>query len=219
VENKKMLDASALLFGEGFFVVTRGLDLETIPPVITRGWLNQAYFLMSKGSITSKIAAGTVYNRLREYPSDEKPKPTFLHAEADAYLPDDYLVEIGVKRKPCELCEETFDSLAAYQEHFTVCLLTYRDDEAEREPVPLEPDESIPEQVLQIWEVVIDQIKQEMPKVSFDTWVRDLQPVRLVDRRLIVAVRNKFARDWLTDRLTGTFERLLGEMSVEFVVG
>jgi hypothetical protein len=214
-ENKRMLDASEMLFGDGYAVIARGLDLDAIPEQFVRGWLNQAYFLMSKGSITQKIAAGTVYNRLKDYPESEKPKPTFLHAEADAYLPEEYLIEIGVKRKICERCQVEFEDLAAYEAHQDDCTWT----PAPEPSAEIEPDETITDQVLAIWESALEMIRADIPRASFDTWVRDIYPVHVLDRqRMTIAVKNIYARDWLANRMQRAFERALGGMTVDFVV-
>ena len=63
----------------------------------------------------------------------------------------------------------------------------------------------------------------EMPKASFDTWVRDTRLVSYEDGLFSVGVRNDYTREWLESRLTSTVTRLLmGIMnrgvSVAFVV-
>ena len=63
----------------------------------------------------------------------------------------------------------------------------------------------------------------EMPKSSFDTWVRDTHLVAYDDGLFTVGARNSYARDWLDSRLSSTVQRLLMGMmnqsvEVEFVV-
>ncbi len=63
----------------------------------------------------------------------------------------------------------------------------------------------------------------EMPKATFDTWVRDTQPVTLEDDKFVIGVQNAYARDWLDDRLRSTVQRKLAgilarPVEVEFVV-
>ena len=75
----------------------------------------------------------------------------------------------------------------------------------------------------QAWQSVLGQLQMEMPKASFDTWVRDTNPVRYENGVLTVGVRNAYARDWLESRLASTVSRLLIEIlntnvSVNFVV-
>jgi hypothetical protein len=77
----------------------------------------------------------------------------------------------------------------------------------------------------QAWQSVIGQLQMEMPRASFDTWVRDTKAISLEDGVLTVGVRNAYARDWLASRLESTVNRLLvgilatGDIRVQFVVG
>jgi len=63
----------------------------------------------------------------------------------------------------------------------------------------------------------------EMPRASYDTWVRDTRPVAYNNGVVTIGVRNAYARDWLESRLASTASRLLidilnSNVSVEFVV-
>lgn len=73
------------------------------------------------------------------------------------------------------------------------------------------------------WQTVLGQLQREMPKASFDTWVRDAQVVTFDDGVFTIGVHNAYARDWLADRLTKTVEHklagVLGQpVQVRFVV-
>jgi chromosomal replication initiator protein len=75
----------------------------------------------------------------------------------------------------------------------------------------------------QAWQSVLGQLQMEMPRASFDTWVRDTKPVSYQDGTLTVGVRNAYARDWLENRLSSTVSRLLvgimnSTVDVSFVV-
>jgi len=72
----------------------------------------------------------------------------------------------------------------------------------------------------QTWKSVLEQLQTDMPRASFDTWVRDTIPVSCEDGVLVVAVRNAYARDWLESRLVDTVNRILSSanMRVNFVV-
>ncbi len=75
----------------------------------------------------------------------------------------------------------------------------------------------------QVWQSVLGQLEMEMPRASFDTWVRDTQVVSYQNGKLTIGVRNAFARDWLVSRLLEKITTLLsgmleGPISVEFVV-
>ena len=75
----------------------------------------------------------------------------------------------------------------------------------------------------QAWHSVLAQLQMEMPKASFDTWVRDTHPLSYDNGMITVGVRNAYARDWLESRLMATVSRMLIEIlnsnvSVKFVV-
>lgn len=74
----------------------------------------------------------------------------------------------------------------------------------------------------QAWQSVLGQLQMEMPKASFETWVRDTKAVSLENGILTVATRNTYARDWLENRLASTVDRMLigilnANISVDFV--
>jgi chromosomal replication initiator protein len=75
----------------------------------------------------------------------------------------------------------------------------------------------------QAWQSVLGKLQMEMPRASFDTWVRDTKPVSYQDGMLTVGVRNAYARDWLENRLASTVSRLLlgitsSSVDVKFIV-
>jgi len=75
----------------------------------------------------------------------------------------------------------------------------------------------------QAWQSVLGQLQMEMPRASFDTWVRDTKPVSYQEGTLTVGVGNAYARDWLENRLASTVNRLLvgimnSTVDVNFVV-
>jgi chromosomal replication initiator protein len=75
----------------------------------------------------------------------------------------------------------------------------------------------------QAWQSVLGQLQMEMPRASFDTWVRDTHVISYADGSMTIGVNNAYARDWLDSRLTGTAcSMLVGLMdravNVAFVV-
>ncbi|KAA3642843.1 MAG: chromosomal replication initiator protein DnaA [Chloroflexi bacterium] len=64
-------------------------------------------------------------------------------------------------------------------------------------------------QANQAWQAVRGQLQMEMPKATFDTWVRDADFVAFEDGYFVIGVQNAYARDWLESRLTSTVSRLL----------
>ncbi|HSL31539.1 MAG TPA: chromosomal replication initiator protein DnaA [Anaerolineales bacterium] len=77
--------------------------------------------------------------------------------------------------------------------------------------------------VEQAWQSVLGQLQMEMPRASFDTWVRDTRPLSYQNGTLTIGVRNAYARDWLESRLASTVSRLLvgimnASVAVNFIV-
>ena len=75
----------------------------------------------------------------------------------------------------------------------------------------------------QAWQTVLGQLQMEMPRASFDTWVRGTQALSYEGGCLTIGVRNAYARDWLESRLASTVSRLLigimnRTVTVDFVV-
>ncbi|MCE5207766.1 MAG: chromosomal replication initiator protein DnaA [Chloroflexi bacterium] len=75
----------------------------------------------------------------------------------------------------------------------------------------------------QAWQSTLGQIQMEMPKASYDTWVRNAQLVSHENNLFTIGVPNAYARDWLEDRLTSTMTKILSGMmnnkqGVNFVV-
>ncbi|MBK8781703.1 MAG: hypothetical protein IPO22_07810 [Anaerolineales bacterium] len=75
----------------------------------------------------------------------------------------------------------------------------------------------------QTWKSILDQLQTDMPRASFETWVRDTKALSYSDGVLTIAVRNAYARDWLESRLVSTVNRMLigildENVHVKFVV-
>jgi hypothetical protein len=85
-------------------------------------------------------------------------------------------------------------------------------------------DDTVTAQAKQWWLVVLEQLKVEMPKASFDAWVRGTAPVHFADGTLQVAAPTRLACDWLEQRLSSTANRLLAGIAnqpidIQFVTG
>lgn len=73
------------------------------------------------------------------------------------------------------------------------------------------------------WQNVLGDLQMEMPKSSFETWVRDTHVVSFENDTVTIGVYNAYARDWLESRLRNIVQQklsaLLGKpVNVEFVV-
>jgi chromosomal replication initiator protein len=74
-----------------------------------------------------------------------------------------------------------------------------------------------------IWQAALGQLQLEIPKSTFDTWVRGTSLLTHEDGSYVVGVNNAYARDWLENRLRGTVKRTLSglvgrSVEVRFVV-
>jgi chromosomal replication initiator protein len=75
----------------------------------------------------------------------------------------------------------------------------------------------------QSWQAALGQLQMEMPRATFDTWVRDAELLACEDGTFIVGVQNAYARDWLESRLTGSVKRVLSgivgrSVEIRFIV-
>src|SRR5512139_1052774 len=61
----------------------------------------------------------------------------------------------------------------------------------------------------QAWQAVLGQLELDMPKASYDTWLRNAEIVSYEDNVFIIGVPNAYARDWLESRLASKIKRLL----------
>ena len=61
----------------------------------------------------------------------------------------------------------------------------------------------------QAWRAALEQLQMEMPKATFDTWVRDTDFVSFEDGVFVIGAANEYAREWLEGRLSSTATRLL----------
>jgi chromosomal replication initiator protein len=73
------------------------------------------------------------------------------------------------------------------------------------------------------WEAALGQLQMEMPRSSFETWVRNAELVSYELDTFTIGVQNAFTRDWLDSRLKSTVCRFLSGLmnrpqSVQFIV-
>ncbi|MCC6192239.1 MAG: hypothetical protein IT318_24675 [Anaerolineales bacterium] len=93
-------------------------------------------------------------------------------------------------------------------------------DEREPEPARGPVSAAAPESpTARFWRHVLDQLSLELPKSTFDAWLRPTQLLHVSEPgeagRLTytLGAANQYARDWLDNRLAGTLTRLLGAAS------
>ena len=73
------------------------------------------------------------------------------------------------------------------------------------------------------WQAALGQLQLELPRATFDTWVRDAELLTYEDGEFVIGVKNAYARDWLEDRLSATVKQTLAgitgrTVAVRFVV-
>ncbi len=61
----------------------------------------------------------------------------------------------------------------------------------------------------QAWQAVLGQLQMDMPRASYDTWVKNANVVSYEDNVFFIGVPNTYARDWLESRLSSKIKRLL----------
>lgn len=217
--------------------IVRSKDLEDREPLQVLAWCAYVYSLKSK--LTGP--GGVVRNRLK----DNEPAPEWAKERWRETLPCDFLEALGLIEYTCEICEAKFTKLADLEAHgathpklyaCSACEQTFPSQEDldvhEDQAHQVRPDESVSSPIRegssltaeQAWESVLTQLQMEMPRASFDSWVRDTKAVRYSRNALTIGVRNAYARDWLESRLASTVGRLLvgimndSSIAVEFVV-
>jgi hypothetical protein len=61
----------------------------------------------------------------------------------------------------------------------------------------------------QAWNMIAGQLRLEMSKALFETWIQPLSPVSYDGGRFVLGAYNAYARDWVENRLKGRISRLL----------
>ena len=73
------------------------------------------------------------------------------------------------------------------------------------------------------WQACLSQLRMEMSKASYDTWLASAQMVGFEGDTFTIGTHNEYGRDWLASRLTTTLNRLLqailsSAVQVKFIV-
>jgi len=63
--------------------------------------------------------------------------------------------------------------------------------------------------VVELWQRTVDQLRYQLPRSTWETWVRDSRGVDLAGDTLVVAVSNQYAAEWLGLRLRALIGRTL----------
>jgi predicted transcriptional regulator len=209
-----LLENTGLLF-DGHVVNDHGLPIERLTETVVLGYL--AHALQQK---RLAAPAAFVYMRLKSFGTAQWKNPS-ANCMRDylSILPAEYLKAVGLLTFKCECGAEFGADEAAFGKHVRE---QHPEPEvvSEEEPemISIEADETVTLEIKQAWQSVVGQLAMDMPKASFDTWLRDTEPVRFADGALDIGCRNSYTCDWLESRITKTAERLLVGIMNENVV-
>lgn len=214
---ENILDESDVLF-KNQRIVRAGLDLEFISPAYALGAL--AHVCAESSHLRNP--AGLAYNFLKSESHHSAgfrpihPRKVYLSTPWQ-YLPKEFAEKFGMAVINCPFGAEcggiAFSTRADYEEHMRTSHQFTEADEEESDHASIKLDGD--PQGMAVWQNVMDALKAEMPKASFETWVQSAQGASLADGKLTVIANNSYARDWLSSRMAATIERLAG-MPVEF---
>ena len=78
-------------------------------------------------------------------------------------------------------------------------------------------------QAEQVWQAALGQLQLEMPRATFDTWLRGAAVLTHEDGEYVIGVADAYRKDWLENRLLSTIKRTVGALAgrsveVRFVV-
>lgn len=234
VTTAKVLQFSAMLDGFEDGVYMEGVDCNSIHPRLALGWLAHCLQGYKGGKIDHP--ARLAHTKLK---NPEQPKPFHKFYEGwESYLPDDYLMAIGWLKLECNVCHAEFSKLEDLKAHETMMMVcefgcgvrVHTAEELDAHHKTHEPKvqtfTALPTEHrgAKAWSLVMGELVNDMPKASFDTWVKDCTPVLFDGRTLQVAVRNAYVCDWLESRIgvkvSAMLKNYLHEpIVVDFVVG
>ena len=66
-----------------------------------------------------------------------------------------------------------------------------------------------PRQPKEIWDIARSQLRLQLPRSTYETWVRDTSCLAYEDGAFVVGVANAYAKDWLSLRLRPLIKRAL----------
>ena len=214
ITTREILEAVEVI--EWFGTFSPGLPVDAIKPELALAWIAKG---CEDAPGLAKKPVNMVYKRLQL--KDKLPDRKYFKNTAH-YLPDEYCAELGLIKYDCKSCiDAKFSTRAKLEAHVQEMHVLPQEAEAEVEEKMDALDSDNAGSIA--WSHALKALQMEMPRASFETWVRDTRAVYYDGSALSVGVRNQYARDWLESRLTDTVERLLLEdlnqpVSISFVV-
>ena len=186
----KILAATRLLFERSVFEFGLEAVLAETPAEVALGWVAQAYACRAQ----LRFPVGLIYKSLR---GRRLPRAEYLD-NPSYYLPGDYLAEIGLREAPPTVEEMAAEPGMDWVEYL---MELYPASDWEQNPTGKKPEVA--------WQSALGQLQMEMPKATFETWVRGVKLITFCQGDFVFGVYNSYARDWLEGRLTSTLTRLL----------
>lgn len=187
---EKLFESMELLFGDRLDVKMFAPDLA---PQLALAWICKAYFDAQRNP-AFKNPVGLIRKRLA---AKEQRKISRLEE-----MPDDFLEAIGLWEGRCAICSEGFRTRQALHDHLA-------DGHCEDDEHQADAGESVDLgevgfDIFPAWEQVLRELSQEMPRASYESWVRDTRPLGWQDEigRLVIGTRNAYACDWLQKRMS-----------------
>ncbi|GEM_PF-3486062 len=180
----EILANSKILF-PGHEVINFGLA-DNLQSDYVLAWLAQAYDQHKQGKISHPWAL--VYRRLqtgRILPDKKYQDDPFAH------LPNNFLAALGLEAPEIVDAEADVDIEVDETVRITEVRVTV---EAE---------------VYDAWMDIQDQLRREMERAAFETWVQETYPASYDGELFRVEARNRYAADWLTTRLAARVQALL----------
>ena len=71
------------------------------------------------------------------------------------------------------------------------------------------PEAPTPRQPKEIWDIARSQLRLQLPRSTYETWVRDTSCLAYEDGAFVIGVANAYAKDWLSLRLRPLIKRAL----------
>ena len=210
VTTREILDATEEL--EDFGYIAANLPVDAIKPELALAWIAKAWDDRS----TLRFPPGAlVVSRLRDIEQPKPPRKYFKNPTQ--YLPDEYCEVLRLAKYSCKSCMDGyFSTQAAFDDHVHTFHIVKLEEMIESCAAAVEALDS-GHVGSKAWVSVVEQLQMEMPRASFDTWVRATQPVKFDGTVLTVAVRKAYARDWLESRLESTVNRMLETIMNQYV--
>ena len=77
------------------------------------------------------------------------------------------------------------------------------------QPLIAQPQQGEAADFREAWEMAVNQVRMDMSRAMFETWVAPAQPEGFADGVFTLRVANPYARDWVENRLSSRVTRLL----------